>query len=204
MHALFCLDCIFFQLAALRRTTRIVSAHQRSSTISLNSTAGGTSDPAGGAVGGRDQPRAPTWVQVDTPPQPRERVSRRQSSLFSSDGARKKWRDMERKVETGNKTACWVHCTTELYTRHAHTHTHTSQIMDSIMKRQTMTTLAKDMDHWIEKRDQLSQKIEDLRRQREALIRGKVVVGGSVCVLLTSKKTLLCILRGYNYVGYKT
>lgn len=42
------------------------------------------------------------------------------------------------------------------------------------MKRLAMSTLAKDMDSWIEKRDQLSRKIEDLRKQKEASMKGKV------------------------------
>ena len=52
------------------------------------------------------------------------------------------------------------------------------QIMDTIMKRQTMSTLAKDMDRWLEKRDELSKKREELLKQREATL--KAEVGGAV------------------------
>ena len=39
------------------------------------------------------------------------------------------------------------------------------------MKRLAMATLAKDMDRWIEKRDELSRKMEDIRKQKTALKR---------------------------------
>ena len=38
------------------------------------------------------------------------------------------------------------------------------------MKRQTMANLSKDMDTWIQKRDNLSHKIDELRRQKEDLL----------------------------------
>ena len=44
------------------------------------------------------------------------------------------------------------------------------------MKRQTMANLAKDMDMWIEKRDKLSLKVDDLRRQKEAIVKTGVSV----------------------------
>ena len=37
-----------------------------------------------------------------------------------------------------------------------------------------MSTLAKDMDSWIEKRDELSRKIDDLRKQKETIMKAKV------------------------------
>ena len=37
-----------------------------------------------------------------------------------------------------------------------------------------MSTLAQDMDSWIEKRDELSRKIDDLRKQKETIMKGKV------------------------------
>ena len=48
------------------------------------------------------------------------------------------------------------------------------QIHDGMMKRQAMSTLAKDMDSWIEKRDELSKKIDDLRRQKQSIMKKKV------------------------------
>ena len=42
------------------------------------------------------------------------------------------------------------------------------------MKRLTMSTLAKDMDSWIEKRDNLSRKLEDLREQKKNAMKNKV------------------------------
>ena len=37
------------------------------------------------------------------------------------------------------------------------------------MNRLTMATISKDMDRWIEKRDMLSRKADDLRKQKEVL-----------------------------------
>ncbi len=42
------------------------------------------------------------------------------------------------------------------------------------MKRQTMAHLAKDMDAWIEKRDLLSSKIDELKRQKRTASKSKV------------------------------
>ena len=42
------------------------------------------------------------------------------------------------------------------------------------MKRQTMANLAKDMDMWIEKRDQLSRKIDELKKQKDLILRSEV------------------------------
>ena len=39
-----------------------------------------------------------------------------------------------------------------------------------------MAVLAKDMDRWIEKRDELSRRREDLRRQKELALQGDSVV----------------------------
>lgn len=39
------------------------------------------------------------------------------------------------------------------------------------MKRQTMANLAKDMDTWIEKRDKLSRKVDELKKQKELVMR---------------------------------
>ena len=54
------------------------------------------------------------------------------------------------------------------------------QILDGIMKRLAMSTLAKDMDSWIEKRDELSRKIEDLREQKQNIMKRKVSVDYTV------------------------
>lgn len=48
------------------------------------------------------------------------------------------------------------------------------KVFNAIMKRRTMANLAKDMDTWIEKRDQLSHKIDELKKQREFLLRSEV------------------------------
>lgn len=37
-----------------------------------------------------------------------------------------------------------------------------------------MANLAKDMDTWIEKRDKLSHKLDELRKQKEAILKTKV------------------------------
>ena len=44
------------------------------------------------------------------------------------------------------------------------------------MKRLAMSTLAKDMDSWIEKRDDLSRKLEDLREQKQNAMKSKVSI----------------------------
>ena len=48
------------------------------------------------------------------------------------------------------------------------------------MKRKTMANLAKDMDTWIEKRDKLSHQVDDLRSQKEALLKTRVSVAFSL------------------------
>ena len=42
------------------------------------------------------------------------------------------------------------------------------------MKRLAMATLAKDMDRWIEKRDELSRKMEDIRKQKKTALKREV------------------------------
>ena len=42
------------------------------------------------------------------------------------------------------------------------------------MKRLAMATLAKDMDRWIEKRDELSRKMEDIRKQKQTALKREV------------------------------
>ena len=37
-----------------------------------------------------------------------------------------------------------------------------------------MATLAKDMDRWIEKRDELSRKMEDIRKQKKTALKREV------------------------------
>ena len=37
-----------------------------------------------------------------------------------------------------------------------------------------MATLAKDMDRWIEKRDELSRKMEDIRKQKQTALKREV------------------------------
>ena len=37
-----------------------------------------------------------------------------------------------------------------------------------------MSTLAKDMDRWIEKRDDLSRKMEDIRKQKKTALKREV------------------------------
>lgn len=51
------------------------------------------------------------------------------------------------------------------------------QIYGAVMKRQTMANLAKDMDTWIEKRDQLSRKIEILVKQKDNILQSEVCYG---------------------------
>ena len=53
------------------------------------------------------------------------------------------------------------------------------QITDAIMNRLTTSTLSKDMDRWIEKRDQLSRRADELRRQKEALTKDPTAVSGT-------------------------
>lgn len=72
-------------------------------------------------------------------------TSRRVSSIFSSGSARKKWRDLEKKV------------------------------FNAVLRRQTMANLAKDMDMWIEKRDQLSRKIDELKKQKQLVVQSESI-----------------------------
>ena len=65
---------------------------------------------------------------------------RRKSSVFTSEGAKRKWRDLERKV------------------------------LGTIMRRKTVNVMSLDMDHWIEKRGQLSKQLDELKGQRARLM----------------------------------
>ena len=48
------------------------------------------------------------------------------------------------------------------------------KVFDAVIKRQTMANLAKDMDTWIEKRDQLSQRTDTLKKQKALILKSKV------------------------------
>ena len=56
-------------------------------------------------------------------------------------------------------------------------------MFDAVLKRQTMANLSKDMDTWIEKRDQLSHKIDELKKQKEVILNSKVPHTDIACVL---------------------
>ena len=69
------------------------------------------------------------------------------------------------------------------------------QITDAIMNRLTMATISKDMDRWIEKRDSLSHKADDLRKQKEILEKDSSVSCAWILMcacLLTVKLALTC------------
>ena len=72
------------------------------------------------------------------------------------------------------------------------------QVHDSIMKRLAMSTLAQDMDSWIEKRDELSRKIDDLRKQKETIMKGKVSAVEAYDCLCMSVNKIRTIM--YMYV----
>ena len=57
-----------------------------------------------------------------------------------------------------------------------HTHTHTQKILDGIVKRKTTYSLSQDMDRWIAQRDQLSRKVEALKKQRKVSLQAEEVV----------------------------
>ena len=59
---------------------------------------------------------------------------------------------------------------------HTHTHTHTQKILDGIVKRKTTYSLSQDMDRWIAQRDQLSRKVEALKKQRKVSLQAEEVV----------------------------
>lgn len=69
------------------------------------------------------------------------------------------------------------------------------------MKRQTMANLAKDMDTWIEKRDQLSHKIDELKKQKDLILKSGVctsVYDNKCCMkYLVNNKGIACTF----YVG---
>ena len=48
------------------------------------------------------------------------------------------------------------------------------KVFDAILKRQTMSNLAKDMDTWIEKRDKLSRKVDELKKQKHLMLNSEV------------------------------
>ena len=48
------------------------------------------------------------------------------------------------------------------------------QINDVIKMGLAMSTLARDMDRWIEKRDDLSRMLEDIRKQKKTALEGEV------------------------------
>ena len=55
-------------------------------------------------------------------------------------------------------------------------HTHTHKILDGIVKRKTTYSLSQDMDRWIAQRDQLSRKVETLKKQRKVALQAEEVV----------------------------
>ena len=55
-------------------------------------------------------------------------------------------------------------------------HTHTHKILDGIVKRKTTYSLSQDMDRWIAQRDQLSRKVEALKKQRKVALQAEEVV----------------------------
>ena len=59
---------------------------------------------------------------------------------------------------------------------HTHIHTHTHKILDGIVKRKTTYSLSQDMDRWIAQRDQLSRKVEALKKQRKVALQAEEVV----------------------------
>lgn len=59
------------------------------------------------------------------------------------------------------------------------------QITNSILNRKTMQSLSKDMDQWIDKRDALSRKREDLLKQREVALKAKVHMFSHLCQKVT-------------------
>lgn len=89
-------------------------------------------------------------------------TSRRVSSIFSSGSARKKWRDLEKKVSA--RVAACMNDLSRL----------SLKVFNAVLRRQTMANLAKDMDMWIEKRDQLSRKIDELKKQKQLVVQSEV------------------------------
>ena len=64
-----------------------------------------------------------------------------------------------------------------------HSPSHTlPQITDAIMNRLTISTLSQDMDRWIEKRDQLSCRADELRYHRKQPLKESSPVCVCVCV----------------------
>ena len=61
------------------------------------------------------------------------------------------------------------------------------------MKRQTMANLAKDMDTWIEKRDHLSRKIDELKKQKDLIMRSGVRITCR-CVFVLPVSALVILL----------
>lgn len=56
------------------------------------------------------------------------------------------------------------------------TPTPTQKILDGIVKRKTTYSLSQDMDRWIAQRDQLSRKVEALKKQRKVSLQAEEVV----------------------------
>lgn len=57
------------------------------------------------------------------------------------------------------------------------------QVLDTVVRRKTVNVMSLDMDHWIEKRVQLSKQLDELKRHRAHLMEAeKVVRAAIVCV----------------------
>ncbi|XP_064385434.1 kinesin-like protein KIF21A [Halichondria panicea] len=127
-----------------------VSSLLTSSTASTLSSSGGAS---GGGLDGvavlssssTDTSYKSTVVLREKTGRSVDKVKRRMSSVFTSDSARKKWRNFERKI------------------------------VDAILKRQTVTNISVDMDNWIEKRDRISRNLESFRTQKKSVLASKMV-----------------------------
>ena len=98
--------------------------------------------------------------------------SRRKSSVFSSTSARKKWRNFEKKVNSVHMQLPSPPTLTLLQSLICGPHfSLLSQITDAIMNRLTVAMLSRDMDRWIEKRDQLSRRADELRYHQSHLLK---------------------------------
>ncbi|CAI8047575.1 Kinesin-like protein KIF21A [Geodia barretti] len=146
------------ELALLRRQTRM---RHSASNSSLSSTSSSSSHPhpshplsshssASGGVGVSGEAESSETTSVVFRDRPSVKTlatkfernsSHRKSSVFTSTSARKKWRNFEKKIT------------------------------DAIMNRLTVATLSKDMDRWIEKRDRLSRRADELRYHRSHLLK---------------------------------
>ena len=74
-----------------------------------------------------------------------------------------------------------THTTCIMYVYTPHPPFYWLQVLGTIMRRKTVNVMSSDMDHWIEKRGELSKHLDELKGQRARLMEADKVVRHTFC-----------------------